>query len=91
MQKYRIELTKSAQKELGKLPNHIRSNIFQTIENLEHDPTPKNAKKLSGFDELFRIRVGVYRIVYSVNKNVVTIIILKISHRKDAYNFLKRL
>lgn len=52
---------------------------------LPDDPFPPGSRKLSGHDDVFRIRVGVYRVVYDVSEATLVIIILKIGHRKDVY------
>jgi mRNA interferase RelE/StbE len=52
---------------------------------LGDDPHPPGSRKLSGYADIFRIRVGVFRVVYSVDGRKVIVIILKIGHRKDVY------
>ena len=49
------------------------------------EPHPPGSRKLEGYDDVFRIRVGVYRIIYSVSGRKLVIIILKLGHRKDVY------
>ena len=52
---------------------------------LGEEPYPPGSRKLTGYDDVFRIRVGVYRIIYSVSGRKLVIVILKIGHRKDIY------
>lgn len=52
---------------------------------LEDAPFPRGARKLTGYEDVYRIRVGRYRILYSVDGHRLVIIILKIGHRKDIY------
>ncbi len=52
---------------------------------LGEEPYPPGSRKLTGYDDVFRIRVGVYRIIYSVSGRKLVIIVLKIGHRKDIY------
>jgi mRNA interferase RelE/StbE len=52
---------------------------------LVEEPYPRGTRKLSGYDDVFRIRVGRFRVLYSVVKNRLVILILKIGHRKDVY------
>ena len=52
---------------------------------LADDPRPKGSRKLAGYDDVFRIRVGRYRIIYSIAGKKLVIIILKIGQRKDVY------
>jgi len=52
---------------------------------LAEDPRPRGSKKLSGYEDVFRIRVGRFRVLYSVAKKRLVILILKIGHRRDVY------
>jgi len=52
---------------------------------LAHEPFPQGARKLTGYDDVFRVRRGRYRILYSVSEPTLIIVILKIGHRKDVY------
>ena len=80
-----VVLTKQAQKELRKLPRNVRIRIIEKIEWYSHQENPLHfADTLSGEDEqLYRFRIGTYRIIFEVTDN--TIRILKISHRRDVY------
>jgi len=82
---YRIFLTSSAEKALKKLPEGDQRRIAAAISALAIDPHPVGAKKMSGFDSLFRIRVGNYRIIYQIEGRILTITVLKVGHRRDIY------
>jgi len=84
MAKYRIEIKKSAVKELEKIPAHDLKAILKKIEGLAVDPRPKDSKKLSG-EEKYRIRHGNYRILYLIDDGQVIIFVVKVGHRKDVY------
>ena len=81
----RLEISRTAEKQLRELPAPAQRRIVNAVLALPHDPHPHGARKLSGHDDVFRIRVGVYRVTYSVADEVLVIIILKIGHRKDVY------
>jgi mRNA interferase RelE/StbE len=85
MASYEIEISRSAEKQLRRLPRREQGRIVQAILPLANDPLPRGARKLSGYDDVFRIRVGHYRILYSVSSRKLVIIILKIGHRRDVY------
>ena len=85
MNPYRIEVLKSAQKSLSKLPKDIQARIVKKIDNLVIDPYPTDTKKLKDGNGLFRVRVGDYRIVYKVQNNELIILIVKIAHRREVY------
>jgi mRNA interferase RelE/StbE len=84
MAKYRIEIKKSAVKELNKLQPQDLKIIIQKIQDLADDPRPTGCKKLTG-DEKYRIRSGQYRILYKIEDDVLVIYIVKIAHRRDVY------
>lgn len=81
---YKIEIKKSAQKELKSLPNKELKKVIEKISSLATNPRPAGCKKLSG-DEKYRIRVGNYRVLYSIEDDILTIFIVKAGHRKDVY------
>lgn len=82
---YNIVLSKSASKELHDLPNQAVSRIIISIMSLADNPRPHGTKKLKGTQNTWRIRVGDYRVVYSVDDIVRVVDIRKIGHRKDIY------
>ena len=85
MGKYQLKIKKSAEKELATLPYNTILSIKDDIEKLSDNPFPVGYKKLKGFKNFYRLRVGSYRIIYSVEHNKLVIEIIKIAHRKDAY------
>ena len=85
MAKYKIELKKSAVKELNTIPTVDLEKIIIRIQNLADNPRPDGCKKLSK-DEKYRIRIGNYRVLYLIEDNKLIIFIVKIGHRKDVYS-----
>jgi mRNA interferase RelE/StbE len=88
--RYAIEFTPTAVKDLKALPKAILKKIDARIALLADDPQPKGVKKLQGCEELYRVRVGDYRIVYTMENGKLTIVIVRIGHRKEIYRLLKR-
>jgi mRNA interferase RelE/StbE len=83
---YSISINPSALKELGKLPKATVKKVEKAIDALAEEPRPVGVKKLKASDEdLYRIRVGDYRIIYSIEEEVKIVDILKIGHRKEIY------
>ena len=80
----RLTITKKAEKELDKLPNSVAKNISEKILLLSKNPFPTNSKKLSGQDN-YRLRVGSYRVIYSLDPKAVTVTILRVADRKTIY------
>ncbi len=85
MARYRVEISRTAEKQLRKLVSPDRGKVVRALERLGDDPHPPGSRKLSGYTDVFRIRVGVYRVLYSVEGRRLIVIILKIGHRKDVY------
>lgn len=86
MANYRLKIKSSAEKELAKLPVRTILIIRDDIRILATDPFPPGFKKLKGFKNLYRIRSGNYRVIYSIYNDKLVIEILKIVHRKEAYS-----
>ena len=61
---------------------------FATDAVLAEDPFPQGVRSIEGIDNGYRIRVGMYRIVYSVNQAQVTVLVIRVRHRKDVYRGL---
>jgi mRNA interferase RelE/StbE len=74
----------SAVKEIEVLPQRDRRRIVGRIQGLSSDPRPPACEKLSGQDK-YRVRKGVYRVVYSVDDEELSILVVKIGHRKEVY------
>ena len=85
MASYGIEISRTAEKQLRKLPRDDQQRVVNSILALAEAPRPRGSRKLSGYDDVFRIRVGSYRVLYSISGQTLVIIILKIGHRRDIY------
>ncbi|MCK5605924.1 type II toxin-antitoxin system RelE/ParE family toxin [Candidatus Pacearchaeota archaeon] len=84
MAKYKILFKKSAEKELAKIPTQDCKKIVKRIKSLRNEPRPVGTQKLSN-NELYRIRQGNYRIVYTIQDNELIIWVIKIGHRREVY------
>ena len=85
MSKYRIELRPAAVKSLRKIDTQDRGRIQGAIALLGEDPRPPRAKALQRRDGL-RVRIGNYRIVYTVHDDVLVVVVVTLGHRKGAYD-----
>jgi mRNA interferase RelE/StbE len=81
---FRIELRPAAVRALKKLDPPVRRRIQGTIALLAHDPRPPAARKLQGRDAL-RVRVGDHRIIYTVEDDVLLVVVVTLGHRRDVY------
>jgi len=84
---YKILLSNIAKKTLDKLPDDVFVRIDKKIQSLQFEPRPIGCIKLSDNDS-YRIRVGDYRIIYTIKDKVLEIHIFKIAHRKEVYKKL---
>jgi len=85
---YRIEIKRSARKEMQTLPRRDQHRIAATIEALAEEPRPAGVRKIIGADDLYRLRIGDYRVVYQVCDCKLIVLIVRIAHRKDVYRGL---
>lgn len=84
MASYSIQIKRSAAKELEQIPEQSRRQIVKRIAALENNPRPAGVEKLTG-EDLYRIRQGDYRVVYSIADNVLIVLVIRIGHRRDVY------
>ena len=85
MPDYNIVFARTARKELELIDDVFVRRILRKIELLSKNPRPPGCEKLKGQENLQRVRVGDYRIIYSIIDNERLIDIALIRHRKDAY------
>lgn len=81
---YAVEMLRSAQKQLTRLPAEDQERILVAMEALADEPRPQGCSKLTGRDA-WRIRVGDYRIIYEIFDDRRVVIVVVVGHRKDAY------
>ena len=84
MKTYAVEFTKSAQKELSKLPHSIAVRIVRAIVKLSTDPRKGPVRPMVAIKS-WRLRVGDYRVIYDIADDKLVILIIRIKHRKDVY------
>jgi len=84
---YSVEFVKSAKKEFDRLSLKAKGKILDALSLLAINPFSEMIpwKKLKGAENLYRVRVGDYRIVYDILKKKLRILIIKVGHRKDIY------
>jgi len=85
---YSITLARSARKELERLPSSTVARILSKVESLAEIPRPSGVTKLQGQMGLWRMRVGDYRIIYSIDDLSKKVDISLIRHRRDVYRDL---
>jgi mRNA interferase RelE/StbE len=83
---YRVLIKPSAAKEIEAVgEKEDRQRIVTRIRLLARDPRPFGSEKLSGRGDLYRVRVGRYRVVYSIGDAELVVLIVRVGHRKNVY------
>lgn len=82
---WRVEFTTAAAREFRKLPRAVQLRLQPHIDALTCNPRPDGATKLSGEDDLWRLRVGEYRLIYAVADEVLLVLVVKVGHRREVY------
>ena len=85
MARYSIEFRKSAEKDLRRLDSRTRPRVIRAIWLLADNPRPPACRKLVNARNAYRIRVGDYRVIYSVSDVVLVVAIENVRHRREAY------
>lgn len=88
---YTVFLTDRAEKELNSIEANIAEGIRADIKSLEENPRPFGVRKLKGYKDLWRIKSNVYRIIYRIKDDIVTVIAVRVAHRKEVYRNIKLL
>jgi len=84
MASYRVVFRRSVAKDLRRIPNEDVVRLLTLIERLADDPRPRGSQKLSVL-ERYRIRKGVYRIVYEILDDELRVVVVKVAHGREAY------
>jgi mRNA interferase RelE/StbE len=81
---YVVEFTKSAQKELKKLPKSVGIRIAKAILKLSENPRVGKVRPMVGVKS-WRLKVGDYRVIYDISDDILTVLVIRVRHRKDVY------
>lgn len=84
MASYKLVFKKSVAKDLRALPAADVKRLIRCIESLADNPRPQGCEKLSG-QERYRVRQGMYRVIYSIEDEILTVLIVKVGHRREVY------
>ena len=85
MPRYEVRISQTAEKQLRRLPAADQERVAAKASALATDPRPAGTRKLRGYEDVWRVRVGPYRILYSVADAEVIVIVLKVGHRSRIY------
>ncbi len=82
---YQVEITPAAKRQIKKLVKQTQELIIQRLEQLAVNPRPPGVLKMEGEENLYRVRVADYRIIYELQDRVLLIVVVKVGHRGDVY------
>ena len=82
---YTIDFRPAARRAFANLPPQLQARLQPAVDALAALPRPPGCKKLRGERNLWRIRVGDYRIVYEIHDQILVVLVIAISHRREAY------
>ena len=85
MVRYSLHIKSSAQKELDALDEALFARIDRKIVLLAENPRPAGCKKLKGYRNQWRIRVGDWRVIYIIDDSEARVSITRVAHRRDVY------
>ena len=82
---YAFDFTQRAERDLRGLDRKMQRRVAQTLDALAEEPRPDGVTKLKDRDDVYRVRVGQFRILYSINDEALTVLVIGIPDREDAY------
>ena len=85
---WEVRIQPTAGKQIERLDRSVARRIVGHLEKLAENPYPSGIKKLAGEENLFRARVGDWRIIYQVQDKLFLVLVIKVGHRKDVYRKL---
>ena len=88
MRSYKVIFKPSVEKDLRSLPQEVVKRILKRIEALKNDPIPRQSVKLSGAEQLWRIRVGEYRVIFGIDKAYLQVVVHHVRHRREVYRHI---
>ena len=85
MAKYSVEVKPPARKELEALPDGLLARVVRKLDALAQSPRPAGCRKLKGYKDQWRIRVGDWRVAYIIDDDAKLVSVTRIAHRREVY------
>ena len=85
MGSYAVEIKPSARRELEAIPDNVLSRVIGKMDFLGQNPRPAGCKKLKGYKDQWRIRVGDWRVLYIIDDAASLVSVTRIAHRRELY------
>ena len=88
---YQVKVNNSAEKSIKKFHKAVQSRIYNLLVSLGENPRPRGCKKLKGKRNLYRVKCGDYRVIYTIEDDVLLVTIIRVGYRSVSYQNLGRL
>lgn len=82
---YEVQILPKAARQIKSLSVEVRQDITLTIQSLANEPRPIGVKKLSGEKDIYRVRIGNYRVLYRIVDKVLVVVVVSVGHRREVY------
>ena len=82
---YEVQILPKVARQIKALSVEVRQDILLTIRSLANEPRPIGVKKLSGEKDVYRVRVGNYRVLYQIVDKVLVVVVVSVGHRREVY------
>ena len=82
---YEVQILPKAVRQIKALSVEVRQDISLMIQSLANEPRPIGVKKLSGEKDVYRVRVGNYRVLYRIVDKVLVVLVVSVGHRREVY------
>jgi len=82
---YLVDFEPAASRQFNRLDKNIQARLKPKIDALAENPRPHGYKKLQGFENYYRIRLGDYRVIYEIHDNVLLVLVVEVGHRRGIY------
>jgi mRNA interferase RelE/StbE len=85
---YRVEIAPAFARQFRQLPPAVQRRWRPRLDALAQEPRSQGVEKLRGAEDLYRLRVGDYRVIYQIQDDVLVLVLLHVGHRRDVYRHL---
>jgi len=82
---YEVILAKSVSKQIKRLPPEVRGRVLQRLAELGDEPRPPGRRKFVTEEDLYRVRIGAYRVIYFIDDDARRVVIVRVAYRREVY------
>ena len=82
---YQVAFAPAGARDVRKLPPSVQARVMKTVAKLAETPRPRGSRKINGSEDVYRIRVGDYRVLYTISDDVLIVLVVRVRHRREVY------